>query len=113
MLPGLGWKVALDERQLLLDDGFRERHEDVWPAEVAVDLRNLVLEDHVVAEGVPGQLAGKSMILMEVVAGVGEDDLRIRVVQSLEDLLHFASEIRQEAIPEPMHLDACCRDPCQ
>ena len=36
--------------------------------EVAVELRDLVLEDQVVAERVPGQLAGEPVILVEVVA---------------------------------------------
>ena len=54
--------------------------------EVAVDLRNLVLEDQVVAERVPRQLAGEPVILVEVVPGVREHELRVdAALQILED----------------------------
>ena len=46
-------------------------------AEVAVVLRDLVLEDQVVAPRVPRELADEPVILVEVVAGVREDQLRV------------------------------------
>ena len=51
-------------------------HEDVRAAEVAVVLRDLVLEDQVVAERVPGQLADEPVVLVEVVPRVREDEVR-------------------------------------
>ena len=77
MLAGLCGEMLLEQRQLPLDDLRRERHEHVRPPQVAVELRDLVLEDQVVAEGVPRQLAGESVILVEVVIGVRQDELRI------------------------------------
>ena len=41
--------------------------EDVRRAEVAVVLRDLVLEDGVIAKRVPRQLAGETVILVQVV----------------------------------------------
>ena len=75
MLSGLGWEVTVQEVELPLDQFLRQRDVDVRAAEVAVDLRDLVLQDQVAAERVPGQLAGETVILVEVVAGVREDDL--------------------------------------
>ncbi len=49
-------EVPLDQRELLVHDRLGQRHEDVRPAEVAVELRDLVLEDQMVAERVPRQL---------------------------------------------------------
>ena len=79
MLAGLTREMLLEQRQLLLGDRRGQRHEEVRPAEVAVDLRDLVLEDQVVAERVPRQLAGEAMVLMEVVPRVREDELRDRL----------------------------------
>ena len=107
VLAGLGREVLLEQRQLPLHDLRRERHEHVRPPEVAVELRDLVLEDQVVAEGVPRQLAGESVILVEVVTGVGEDELRIDApLQILEHLLDLAADVGQEAVSELVHLDA-------
>ena len=49
------------------------RHLDVqvWPAKIAVELRDLVLEDQVISKGLPGKLADEPVILMLVVAVVG------------------------------------------
>ena len=91
----------------MLDDVCRERNEDVRPAEVAVDLRDLVLEDEVVAERVPCQLARKPVVLVEVVAGVREHEVGIDAsLQILEHVLHLTADVRQEAVPELVHLDA-------
>ena len=49
------------------------------PPEVTVVLRDLVLEDQVVAQRVPGQLADEPVVLVEVVPRVGEDEVRIDV----------------------------------
>ena len=51
------------------------RHEDVRCAEIAVVLRHLVLEDHVIATRVPRELAGEPVVLMEVVAGMRQDEV--------------------------------------
>ena len=65
-----------------------ERHEGVRRAHVAVVLRDLVLEDQVVAEGVPGELAAEPVVLVQVGALVGEDQVGREVgLQPLEEVL--------------------------
>ena len=49
-------EVLLEQRELLVHDRLRQRDEDVRPAEVAVVLRDFVLEDQVAPERVPRQL---------------------------------------------------------
>ena len=71
----LGPVALLEDPDLLGDDGFGSVDEDVRRTEVAVELRDLVLEDQVVAERVPGQLAGEPVVLVRVVAVVREDDV--------------------------------------
>src|SRR5215831_4310316 len=106
MLVRLARKMPLEQLELFLDELGGERHEDVRTPKIAVDLRDLVFQDQVIAERVPGQLAGKAVILMEVVAGVSEDDLRVDApLEPLEDLLDLPADIRQKAVPELMDLD--------
>ena len=59
-----------------------ERDEEVGRAEVAVVLRDLVLEDEVVAERVPGELAGQPVVLVQVLARVGEDEVGLDGLQT-------------------------------
>ena len=47
-------------------DRLVEVDEHVRRAEVAVVLRDLVLEDQVVAEGVPGELRDEAVVLVEI-----------------------------------------------
>ena len=61
------WSILRRESRL------GEWHERVRGAHVPVVLRHLVLEDQVVAEGVPGQLAADPVILVQVPALVSED----------------------------------------
>ena len=106
-LPRLGREVLLEQRELLARRSPAVSGTNTFGrAEVAVDLRDLVLEDQVVAERVPRQLAREPVILVEVVAGVREHELRVDArLQVLEDLLDLAADVRQEPVPEPVHLD--------
>src|SRR5690606_26721549 len=56
-------------------DGRRERHEEVWPTQVAFVLRDLVLEDQVVAERLPSELGDQTMVLVTIVERVREHDV--------------------------------------
>ena len=59
-----------------------------------------------VPERVPGELAGESVILVEVVTRMGEDDLRIDAeLQLFEDVLHLAAAIGQESIAKVVNVD--------
>ena len=69
--------VLAKQPELLLDERLVERDEDVRTAEIAVVLRDLVLEDQVVAERVPRELAGEPVVLVEVVPRVREDEIRL------------------------------------
>ena len=83
-----------------------QRDEDVRPPEVAVDLGDLVLEDQVVPERVPSELAREPVILMEVVAGMGEHELGIEPpLQLLEHVLDLRADVGKKAVPKAVHLD--------
>ncbi len=72
-LPALGG-VRLEQR---IDFGPRlfriDRNIHVGLAKAAIPLRNLVLEHHVIAEGIPDHLVDDAMILMAIVALVAQD----------------------------------------
>ena len=48
----------------------RQVAEAVWNAQVAVVFRDLVLQDQVIAERIPGQVRKKAVILVAVVVGI-------------------------------------------
>ena len=70
-------RVRRDQQVGLLPSGpCRDVDVEVRPAQVAVELGDLELEDQVVAERLPGQLADEPVVLVEVVAVVGQDEVR-------------------------------------
>src|SRR5688572_30124246 len=105
--------VVAENPKLLLDQRLAKRDEDVWRPETTLGLGDLVLEDEVVAKRVPGELAGEPVILVEIAAGVGEDEVRLNVLQLLEDLLDLTADVREEAIAKlvnPNIRPACVRE---
>ena len=87
VLPGLRAEVPVEELELALDVGGGERDVEVRPAEVAVDLRDLVLEDQVRPERVPRQLGREPVILVEVVA-IGKREDLVVYQEALNRLKH-------------------------
>src|SRR5262249_11591427 len=76
-------------------------------AEVALVLRDLVLEDQVVAPGVPGQLRDEAVVLVPVAERVGEDQVRVELaLQALEAGLDAVPLPREVAVPEREALHA-------
>src|SRR2546422_5147044 len=89
--------LALADRLVQLDEGVRG-------SEVAVVFGDLVLEDQMVAEGVPGQLGNETVILMTVTAVVREHDIgRDLFLQLLEMIFDRFTHMREEAVPESLH----------
>src|SRR6185503_15479699 len=74
-------------------------NEQVRRAEVSVELRDLVLEDHVVPKRLPGELRDQPVILMPILPVMGEDEVRGRLpLDLLEEALHRFARIREEAV---------------
>src|SRR5205085_1498291 len=83
-------------------------HEEVRRAEVAVVLRHLVLEDQVVSERVPRQLAQEAVVLVQVVPVVGEDHVRLDLaLELLEGAFDVAAVVGEERVGKAAeaHLD--------
>src|SRR6185436_3706552 len=80
--------------------------EQVRRAEVSVELRDLVLQNHVVPERVPGELRDQPVILVPIFAVMGEDEVRRHPpLDLLEEALHRLPLVRQEAVPEILDHD--------
>ena len=67
-----------------------------------------------IAERVPGELAHEPMILMEVVAGVREHEVRADLrLQVLEEVLHVAAHVREVSVSELMDPDVARAAACE
>ena len=112
MLGSLTLEQPDDELRFASSELLRHRDEDVRSGQIAVVFRDLVFENEVIPPGVPGQLADESMILMEIMPIVREDDVRVdESLQVLEDVLDLATEVREEAVSKSMddHVRPACR----
>src|SRR6266545_156742 len=103
-------ELAREVREQQLDlprgGGLVQGDEQHGSAEVALVLGDLVLEDQVVAEGVPGQLRDQAVVLVRVVAARGQDQVRREAaLELLEGLLDRGALPGEEAVPEGPHLD--------
>ena len=67
-----------------------ERHEAVGRAEIAIELRDLVLEDQMIAERVPGEIGQHPVVLMAIVAIVRQHQVGRRPLQRFENALMAA-----------------------
>jgi hypothetical protein len=62
----------------------------------------------VVPKRVPGQLAREAVILVQIVAGVGEHEVGLgQLLQPFERLFDRAAEVGEEAVAEVVHDDLC------
>src|SRR5262245_11114760 len=87
-------------RALAAADVLVELDEDVRYPEIAVVFRDFVLENHVVPEGVPGQIREHPMILMTVVAIVCEHEVGAKRLERFEIRLDASALKREEAALE-------------
>ena len=95
-------RVRRDQQVRLLPGGpFRDVDVEVRAAELAVELGHLELEDEVVPERLPGQLADEPVVLVEVVAVVGQDQVRPhRALDRFEQLLERRPGVRKVTVAE-------------
>src|SRR5690606_4969985 len=90
--------------------GGRQRHVHARRAEAAVVLRNLVLENQVVAERVPRELPDQSMVLVKIAGVVREDHVGIAArLELLERLLDARAFVREEPVAKRERLDSMLR----
>jgi hypothetical protein len=103
---GLAGEALAQQLDLALAALGLQGHEQVGLAEVALVLGDLVLQDQVAAEGVPGQLGHQPVVLVAVLQAVGEDQVGVDLgLEPLEALLHGPAVVGEEAVPEPLHGD--------
>src|SRR5712692_230477 len=97
---GLGTVVLEQEGDLPLQGRGREGREEIRRSEVAVELGNLVLEDELVAPGVPRQVGDQPVVLVEITAVVGEDQVGGELpLDRLEVVLDGGAHPGQVAVP--------------
>jgi hypothetical protein len=61
---------------LLGADGFAQRDVQVRLSKIAVVLWDLIFQDEMVAEGVPSEFGNETVVLVQVMAGMREDQRR-------------------------------------
>lgn len=70
-------------------------------AQISIILGDLILQDEVISECVPGQLREQPVILVKVMLVMREYDVRVTVfLELLEKVLHISVLLRKVAIPE-------------
>ena len=88
-------------RDLLLAPLLVERHVRIRPAEVAVELGDLVLEHEVIAEAVVGEVRDQPVVLVPVFAIVREHEVGPDLaLQLLEEFLDRHRGVGEEAVAE-------------
>jgi hypothetical protein len=81
-------------------------HVQIRLAEVTVPFRNLVFENELLAEGVPGQVGHDSVVLVPVVTHVSEDDVRTEFARETFERVLDGIEMRREvSVTEFMEVD--------
>src|SRR5688572_25110953 len=98
MSARLARKVLSEKLELAAHELLVQRDEEVRRSQVTVVFRYLVLEDEMIPEGVPSELAGESMILVQIVSRVREDDIGTYFLQLLERLFDIRTRIGKEAL---------------
>src|SRR5262249_10865332 len=98
-LLALCLKRIHEETHLFLACFKRQWHEHSGLSQVAVGFRDLVSQNQMVAERVPGQFSDKAMVLMRILPVMSEDDIRRNLrLHFFENLLHFRSGKREETV---------------
>ena len=75
-------------------------HEEVGHAEVTVELRDLVFEHPLAAEGVPGELVDDAMVLVEIVPVMSKNEIRLHRLQRLHEGFQGLALVREVAATE-------------
>src|SRR5262245_18669397 len=76
-------------------------YKEVGGSDVAIVFRDLIFEDQVISKGVPSELRYQAVVLVQVLAVVGEDDIRgDRLLERLEELLYLGPQVRKETVLE-------------
>jgi hypothetical protein len=82
----------------------------VGRSQIAIVLDDLVFEDQVIPESIPGQFGDQPVVLVQVVTVVREDDIGSKgAFQVLEGVLDVRPDVREVPIPEPFHDDCLLR----
>src|SRR5271165_3543243 len=104
LLLALRVEAVDDDLDLAGAGRFFQRNEEVGGTQVTVVLRDLVLQDQVVAKRIPGEVGDQAVVLVPVVAVVSEDEVGAELpLQGLELVLDLAAQEREEAIAEIPH----------
>src|SRR5438128_7104145 len=102
----LGRKVGVEVLDLLLSLRPRQRNIEVRVSQIAFVFWYLVFQNQVVSVGVPGQLRDREVVLVHVVAVMGEDDVgRGRPLELLEEVLQGGLDARKVALAERLDDD--------
>src|SRR4029453_6685298 len=97
----LGLEAVHYHADLFLADGIVEMNEEIGTSQIAVVFQDFIFQDELIPVGVPRQLGDQAMVLMEIVAVVGEDEIRgDPFFQLFEEALYLVSEVREEACLE-------------
>jgi len=79
LLGALGSKRLADISGFSFTSLAIQTHEEIWRAEIAIIFRDFVLQDEVVAKRIPSQFTDHSVILVKVIAVMGQNQIRLKL----------------------------------
>src|SRR5262245_7133529 len=97
MLTG---KALKEHLALEIELHTRQGYEHIRNSKIAVELRDLVLQDCVVPKRVPGQLIDHPVILVQIVATVCEDQIWREALERFEVAFECRAVVREVTPPE-------------
>jgi len=103
MFDGLRFEAIHQVLDFEIADCLAQRHETVGRPEVPVILRNFVLENQMIPKGVPSKLTDDPMILVQIAAAVGQNQIRREGLEPLELFLDAVSVMREKPIAKRMN----------
>ena len=71
----LSVEMAHQKADFFAIDRFIQVDKEVRYAKIAVIFRNFIFQDEVISKGIPGQLTDQTMVLMQIMPVMGEDDV--------------------------------------
>src|SRR5262249_32726584 len=103
-------KCAQQVLDFLINQVALQANKHVRRAEIAIVFGNLVFQDQVIAERIPGQFGNQPMILVRVPTIVGQDEIRGELLLLLfESIFDRTALVWQETISKRMQDDARVR----
>jgi hypothetical protein len=111
LLVTLGSEEAHEKLHFAFRNGFGKRNEKIRLPQIGVVLWNLVFENEMVAESIPGKFREQAVVLMEIMPEMSKDQIwRKGPFNIFKRLFDGSAKIRKKAVAKGFHNDGALPD---